>query len=301
MATINKYMSTCYKCLKNIEINERYGLHARCFGEWFECNIDASFQKLTPRDVTSEGGRALSPTSFFHGKFKKYTAEIEGMKFVLKVAHDEYPHLPKVEFVSNQIAESLKLKIPNYYIIKLEDRDCFVSKHFLEGTHWQKLTHIYHYVQKEDEFDVETLKNIIFDITKKPQDVELFYQMLLFDALIGNHDRHGRNLGILSRGKARVLSPIYDNPSYIGVESLLGADLNPTGKIWTKTSRKPSMKDYVVELKRLKAERSLDVFKRRCSIGKILGIVQTSLLEDKVKNAMIRLVNKRYKEFYDTI
>jgi serine/threonine protein kinase HipA of HipAB toxin-antitoxin module len=53
--------------------------------------------------------------------------------------------------------------------------------------------------------------------------------MCLFDALVGNHDRHGRNIALIETRKGHILSPFYDNPSYIGIEdhNLLLAEHNP--------------------------------------------------------------------------
>lgn len=296
-------MFYCYRCLKSLGSKTHYGLHGKCFEEWFGIPYSEKFISLTPKstqmphDPTIQNSPYIS--SFFHGKFKKYAAELAGKKYILKVVQDEFPNLPWVEYVSNKIATQLKIKVPDYYLIRFEEKDCFVSRNFMDKTYWKKLTHLYHYLKKGDKFDVETIKTVIFDITKNPLDVEMFYQTLLFDALIGNHDRHGRNFGFLIRGKTHRLAPIYDNPSYIGVETLLGADLNPTGKIATKNSMEPSMKDYVLELKRLKAIHTLKMFKKRCSLKKILNIIENSLMIKPVQQAITRLIKKRYEEFQE--
>lgn len=292
-------MSYCFKCLKSIDNTNKYGLHPWCFEEWFGCPAKTEFEGLTPQNTESPGGRHTS--SFLHGKFRKYTATLGEKRYVLKVIQDEYPNLPRVEYVCNQIARTLKLDVAEFYFIQLESQDCFVSRNFIHGTNWQKLTHIWQYLSDADAFDVETLSRVIFDVTKKPQDVEKLYQVVLFDVLIGNHDRHGRNLAILSKGKTHRLSPIYDNPSYVGIESLLGADLNPTGSIKTKMSDEPTMKDYVAELRRIKAGKAITDFAKRCSLQKIMAVVEAGLLAERVEKAMVRLITKRHGEFYGAL
>lgn len=93
-------------------------------------------------------------------------------------------------------------------------------------------------------------------------DVNVLINTILFDALIGNHDRHGRNLALIVTSVSSVLSPIYDNVSYLSLEkgNMLKADFNPTGKISTQSTYEPSMKDYVVELKRLGYKENLNEF-----------------------------------------
>lgn len=292
-------MSLCYKCKKEISGGSHYGLHPACFEGWFKCSPNASFSEVSRIKVTTAETSVLTD-SFFAGKFKKYTAILDGKKYIWKIVEEEFPNLPRVEFVSNQIASLLKLKVPDFFFIDNEGKDCFVTKNFLDGSQWQKLTHIYHYLPTplaEEDYNVEKLREIIFEVTKKPQDVETYDQMLLFDVLIGNNDRHGRNLGVLSLGKKYRLAPIYDNSSNIGIEDLLEADLSPRGAIWTSSTDKPTMKDYVVELKRLGAESSLESFRKRCRIKTIEDLVNHSFMDEKVKRAMARLIAKRYGEF----
>ncbi|MFH1829641.1 MAG: HipA domain-containing protein [Pseudomonadota bacterium] len=291
-------MSFCYKCRKKISGENHYGLHPNCFGEWFQCPPDATFSEVSRIKVTTAQKSVLTD-SFLAGKFRKYTAVLDGKKYIWKVVEDVYPNLPRVEFVSNQIASLLGLNIPVFFFLDVEGKDCFVTKNFLDETRWQKLTHIYHYISGEDEFNVDKLSKVIFEITKKPQDVKMFYQMLLFDALIGNNDRHGRNFGILSVGKKNRLAPIYDNSSNIGIEDMLGADLSPRGAIRTSSTDEPTMKDYVIELKQHddEAMSALNTFKKKCNIEEIKNLIKKSFLDKKVKEAMMRLITKRHGEF----
>lgn len=44
----------------------------------------------------------------------------------------------------------------------------------------------------------------------RPYDVEVFYNTVLFDALVGNHDRHGRNLAFFLFFKKWIFNVEYD-------------------------------------------------------------------------------------------
>ena len=199
--------------------------------------------------------------------------------------------------MSNQIVDYFSLTRAQYFIIDFEHYDCFVSKNFLFGNNYRKLTHIYHFLKDQKNYTLENLTHIIFATTKKPKDVETFLLMLLVDSLIGNNDRHGRNLGFLSKGSTYVLAPLYDNCTYLGIESLLGADINPLGKIATKDSKNPSMQDYCKELIRLKYTPILKRFYTRGKMKEIISLIWESFLPRKAQEAYNRLITKRYKEF----
>lgn len=52
-----------------------------------------------------------------------------------------------------------------------------------------------------------------------------FAEMLLFDAWIGNSDRHQENWGIIEFGRSGRLAPLYDTAACLGVELTDGAEL----------------------------------------------------------------------------
>ncbi len=113
----------------------RYGLHEKCFRECFEFYEDfvdliARSQSAPPRPE-SQGPKNIS---FFHGAYRKYSARLGKTNYILKVQQKEYPELPATEFLSNQIFRSLKIQVPDHFLIKYpEDNLCFVTKIFMSG------------------------------------------------------------------------------------------------------------------------------------------------------------------------
>jgi hypothetical protein len=123
----------------------------------------------------------------------------------------------------------------------------------------------------------------------------------LADSLIGNHDRHGRNLAFIRSAKGIWLSPFYDNPSALALEDpmMLGADLQPRGSIFTKDTDKPTMKDYVLEWYRLGYGDVVERFKKNLSLRAIKSLIQQSHLSEKRKGALLSLILKRNEELCD--
>lgn len=140
--------------------------------------------------------------------------------------------------------------------------------------------------------------NIIGDKTGRRIEQESFAYLTLADSLIGNNDRHGRNLGFIRSAKGMHLAPFYDNPSALGVEdaSFLGADLQPRGSIFTNDSNEPTMKDYVHEWNRLGYTSVVDHFRNTLSLPSITNLIQTSYLSEKRKKALLKLITKRGEE-----
>ncbi len=295
----------CIKCLTPLaKDNAHYGLHPECFATWFKAPTTASFVSLTRRSAVSEQTTKISPqnTSFFHGKFKKYSAELEGQSYILKMREADAPELPEVEYLCNQIAEILGIPVAEHFLIDFEGERVFVTKNFIKKSALSDLQHIYHY-RPDDQHSCEKLIKVTTEQVKRPYDVGVLIDTILFDALIGNHDRHGRNLAFIVTTGKMALSPIYDNVSYLGLEKgqMLKADFNPLGKIATSVTTEPSMKDYVIELKRLGYEDQAKDFYSRIKPAHIETVITKSFCGDLMKSAMWKLIQKRTKELEDEI
>lgn len=265
-------------------------------------------QSLTKKDaISGNPGSALSAsphlTSYFGGNYKKYEGRLGESSYIIKLSKPEYPELAPVEFVCNKIAYDCGLAVPTpFTLLDFGNGElAFVSRNFMEKRLSNAtLNHLYHYLPAgETHYNVEEIGNAIFRETQSVQDVEMFFRMLLFDALVGNHDRHGRNLALIETSKGKRLAPIYDNPSYLGLESgaLLKAHHAPYGKIWTRNSQKPSMADYVHELFRLDALHVTQAFFKATKLPKLLErISESPSVSPEMQAALRRLISERHKE-----
>lgn len=302
----------CLKCQKPIgDGHTKYGLHVDCFVTWFKASSTAEFISLRQENSSSQNPanrpskNSAHNTSFFHGMFKKYSADLGGASFILKMRQDNAPELPEVEYVCNQIGNTLGIPVAEHFIIDFFGDLVFVTRNFIKkGGTSSTLDHIYKYLREDQEYDCETVIHIIAEQTKRPFYVETFIQTTLFDALVGNHDRHGRNLGFIVTPSVVVLSPIYDNVSYVGLEHgpMLKADFNPAGKIGTQANPKePGMNDYVIEFARLGYEDATKSFYQRTHLPRIHELIDRSLCSDPMKDALKRLIMKRFKELENAL
>ena len=291
-----------------------HGVHLKCFKKWFGLSAFEDFSELnresaeTSISILNAKDRLISHRandSFFHGKFRKYSANLYKFKYILKVKDEAAPELPPVEYVCNQIASSLHIPVPDHYFLNFHNEPTFVTRNFMSQQRVNAdLKHILHYIDFEKQtLDCETLVQIIGDKTKNFNDVETFVQVCIFDALVGNHDRHARNLGFIVTARNTRLSPIYDNTSYLGSEKgeFLKASFDPSGNIFTKHTQTPKMRDYVQEFYRLELYDEVRKFFKMINLKDIKHQIQTSFCSELMKQALENLVDRRYQELKDEL
>lgn len=296
-------MANCFKCKKPIESNIIHGLHADCFLEWFGLSSPTEFRDLDPKSRTEKPNPEIKKKvdTFFHGKYMKYSARLMDTSYILKIQEDKYPELPIVEYYSNEIARLLNLDVPPYHLIDFNGKTTFVTRLFTQdyiGT----LDHIYKFLPEGDEnHSCEEIIKAILSQTIRLSDVAKFIEICLLDSLIGNTDRHGRNLGIITTSQGRKLAPMYDNPSTLAIEPdfILESHYNPSGSIWTKNSREPKPLDYIEEFERLGHQTIVKQFclKVNSQSEKILYLIRNSEITEKRKSALLALLDARIKDF----
>lgn len=295
----------CYLCGREIEKEQQrhYGLHSSCFCKCFHVDAPYEFTDIarmsggsgSSGEDATDGGSIVS--SFFQGKFRKYAADLDRVPYILKVEEDNYPELPVVEFLCNQIASELGINVPDFHLIEFHGSSALAVKIFIRPGRRETLHHIYHFLEGAS-FNCETLISIIENRTGRLFEIERFVFLCLFDSLIGNHDRHGRNLALIEEAGQYRLAPFYDNPSYIGIEqaAFLRADHSPSGRIAAGTSSEPVMRDYIEEFTRLGYENVVEEFRSKFVFGRIKKLTGWKFLSDDRAGAFERLIEKRVRQ-----
>jgi len=243
-------------------------------------------------------------TSFFQGNFAKYSAYLGGHTYIIKVREDQAPELPDVEYISNKIARILGLPIPDFYLINFFRARAFVSRVFIKPGQTMDLKHIYHYLPKgQEQYNCETIINVILEETKRATDAETFVKMCLYDAFIGNNDRHGRNIAFIVTPKGTAMSPIYDNNSSLGLEhgEILNAQWNPSGRIATSERSEPGAREYVREFMRLGYTETVKKFVASISMEQCEIAINQGFCTPLMKTTMIRLLKSRHEELKDEV
>jgi hypothetical protein len=288
----------CFNCLLALGKEGTHGLHQECFRNWFGVDgLHTPFQLTMKTAGNSNDPKAEINSSFFHGKFRKYSAKLGEASYIIKVQQPSFPDLPAMEFLCNQIAQKLGVNVPDFYFIRLEGEPAFLSKNFMEKYSGADLVHLYRFLGDQP-FNLETILKVISDHTGKTADIEQFIKLCLFDVFIGNHDRHGRNLALIQTAQGKMLSPTYDNPSCLGIEeeSFLKAVLEPCGKIHSSRSQEPKMREYALDFCEMGYGALVAQFYLSIALQEILDLVSRSFISPMRQTAFSKLLHRRYHE-----
>lgn len=151
--------------------------------------------------------------------------------FIAKTGHKWYPIESVTEYLLNRLGETLGIKMAESKLAYAGSQIRFLSKYFLAAD--QSLVHgaqIYAgYLGDDQDFVEEIERNklakewLTLQITQKAiikffpmyadEILEDLIKMLLFDAWVGNNDRHFYNWGVVVDVKGRhrpYFSPVYD-------------------------------------------------------------------------------------------
>ncbi|MCY4524898.1 MAG: HipA domain-containing protein [Halobacteriovoraceae bacterium] len=294
----------CYCCADEVK-NGLYGLHEDCYTKWFlSKKLFENIDPKTSNDSSKRNSMKKDKNSFYHGKYLKYSARCNGISYILKVQEDDHPDLPAMEYLCNKIASILSLDTAHYYMIDFKNRPTFVTKNFMQDCSGS-LHHMYKFLPENMDYSCAEIIKIIGNRTKRPRDICRFMERCLFDCLIGNNDRHGRNLGIIETSSGIYLAPMYDNPSYFGIvsEDLLGADFNISGHIRTKAEKKPKILDYLMEFRKMNYQKTCNNFIKKTvnRFGLIVEEVKKSYISDKRKKYFLAYLEKRVNEIENEI
>src|SRR5690554_3953508 len=151
-------------------------------------------------------------------------------KFIAKIGHKWYPNESITEHFFTSIGKSFGIEIANSMLVFAEGYIRFLSEHFHSEN--QSLIHganiLSRYLLEEDNRWIDDLDKQrilkgeinILDVIDALQDVfpddniiDCFVNMLLFDCLTGNNDRHYYNWGVITHIKndhKPYFSPVYD-------------------------------------------------------------------------------------------
>jgi len=144
------------------------------------------------------------------------TPVAEGGDYILKPQTSQFPHTPENENCCMDIAMELAIDVPPHCLLPLTDQTlAYVVKRFdrLGGGKIHQ-ENFYQVLQKRDKYagSVEEIGKKLREISDVPGlDVQLFFERIVLNFLIGNGDGHFQNYSISYPQDGNIrLSPAYD-------------------------------------------------------------------------------------------
>ena len=192
------------------------------------------------RRMNDDGGTSAG------GERPKATIEDEGSLWLAKLQdRGDAPHLPAREFVVMQMVAELGLNVPRTRFIRHDNHEVFLIERFdRAGDPRRPQRHLYASARTVLDLDAgalpgdarrsylvlaDRLRRWIEDEQHCRQDLTELWHRMVFNALVGNHDDHPRNHGLLHTGEGWRLSPVFDVTPLPGFAGLLALSVLPDG------------------------------------------------------------------------
>ena len=307
-------MKTCNICGKSLESSDKY--HKTClkklFGVDYEPKIVFSLSNIDAEARETIGKLSISgvqPKLSMRLNKKKRELEVtsEHGEYILKPQTQEYIHLPENENLCMTIAGLIGIDVPSHglfdlsdgtkaYIIKRYDRNKKVKIH---------QENFFQILDRKDKYNgsYEEIGFTLNNISAVPGlDVQLFYERILYNFLIGNGDAHSKNFSIIYDNKdnknvVRRLAPAYD----IVCSRLVIPDEDDFALTLCGKKNKLSGAEFIQFANYLKIPDKS--FKNRFVNEKSLFISQihNSELSPEEKNVMEKIVEDRFQRIQKDI
>lgn len=206
------------KLCKGLSLNDSYWVVEQGFsGKFADYNLyENSFARAlaliayTGYGTSTAKGFSSSPEFTTNGMLRKCWRRLNKKIYLYKGGTTGAANTgkePYSEFYAAQIAERMGLNHISYGLAKWKDTLCSTCELFTNID--TSYVPIYKFVEKAT---VTEIASFLKDLGDKYYDE--FVDMLIFDALIFNTDRHGGNFGLLVDNKTNqpiALAPIFDN------------------------------------------------------------------------------------------
>lgn len=215
-------------------------------------------------NITMTGDAPKDFLAVYEYGYKRKDNYCKWQKYIAKHGHKYYPMESVTEYLIYKIGKTLGYNVADAKLALVGGQIRFLSKYFIDNPCTQVLEHgadLYAgFLNNDKEFvdnvEFQNMSHSFFTIQFTETVFKFFYpsdyshlmtgflDMLIFDAIVGNNDRHFYNWGILkniSKSSSPVFAPIYDT-----ARGLFWNELEPklNSKFHNKFERIPFITKY---------------------------------------------------------
>jgi serine/threonine-protein kinase HipA len=227
---------------------------------------------------------------------------LEGL-YILKPQNSQYEQMPENEHLSMKLAELFKIDVVPSNMIRLVSGElCYITKRIDRKKDSSK-THMIDFLQileLEDKYlgSMETLGKTIGELSVNTLlDKLRFFELTIFNFIIGNNDMHLKNYSMLLSDMGWILSPAYD---LLNVKIILPKDNEDTALLLggkKKNFNKSYFDQFGLFLK-LNAKQINSVYKKlEIWLPKANRLIDASFLDQQNKLQYKVIINQRTNIF----
>ena len=224
-------------------------------------------------------------------------------QYILKPQNTKYPEMPENEHLSMLLAELFKIEVVPSCMIRLKSNElCYLTKRIDRETDGQK-KHMIDFMQileLEDKYKGtmekvgkeigELSENTLFDKLR-------FFELTIFNYIIGNNDMHLKNFSMFRSDLGWVLSPAYD---LLNVKLILPNDKEDTALLLggKKFNFNRSYFDRFGEGLKLNGKQVTSVYNRlKKWLPNAQELIKKSFLSDENKSKYLNQIKERTSLF----
>jgi serine/threonine-protein kinase HipA len=226
---------------------------------------------------------------------------LEGL-YILKPQNSQYDQMPENEHLSMKLAELFKIEVVPSNMIRLASGElCYLTKR-IDRKDDQKI-HMIDFLQileLDDKYlgTMENLGKTIGDLSVNTlMDKLRFFELSVFNFIIGNSDMHLKNFSMWLSEIGWVLSPAYD---LLNVKLVLPKDKDDTALLLggKKKNFNKGYFDRFGEILKLNDKQINSVYKKLDSwLLKAIQLIDDSFLNDMNKHQYKEIITKRVSIF----
>lgn len=313
-------MRKCLYCYKEIEAQQEGDYHQECskafygtshaptlpyrLSEMEQLAKDAAFLSISVPGVQPKLSLGWIKTALQNGHQGRLTI-MDALKgdYILKPQNSQYPKMPENEHLSMKLAELFKIDIVPVNMIRLASGElCYITKRIDRNKDGSK-NHMIDFLQileLEDKYKgtMEILGKKIGELTANTLlDKLRFFELTIFNYIIGNNDMHLKNFSMWLSNQQWTLSPAYD---LLNVKIILAKDKEDTALLLGGKKMNFNKGDFnrLGTVLKLNEKQMNAVYKHLNKwIPEAIKLIDCSFLTEDYKNAYKELVTERVKQF----
>ncbi len=218
-----------------------------------------------------------------------------GGEYILKPQIQQFPHTPENENCCMDIAGALEIEVPPHCLLSLKDGSpAYLIKRFdRRGEEKIHQEDFYQILEKKGKYSgsLEQIGKKLKEISAVPGlDVQLFFERVVFNFLIGNGDAHFKNYSISYHKEGIRLSPAYD----IVCSKLVIPNEEDSALALNGKKNRLARKDFDVFAESLKIPEKVRYEKFVGKTEEIKQFIKDSRLPEDFKKRFVEIVLSRY-------
>ena len=313
-------MSKCLYCYKELGANDTGDYHKKCIKAFYGTKsapalpyrldeMEKLAKEAVELSVTVPGvqpklslGWIKSTLEDGHNGRLTIMDALEGL-YILKPQNTQYEQMPENEHLSMKLAELFKIEVVPSNMIRLDSGElCYITKRIDRKKDNSKI-HMIDFLQileLEDKYlgTMENLGKTIGEISVNTlMDKLRFFELTLFNLIIGNNDMHLKNFSMWLSDIGWVLSPAYD---LLNVKIILPKDMDETALLFggkKKNFNKGYFNRFGEDLQ-LNEKQINAVYKRLFKwLPEAIQLIDISFLSEENRTSYKELITQRTMQF----